>query len=578
MAGGTLSLDDFTGATTSKAFYAGLCASLKSERATFDSHWRELADVFVPTRARFLSTQRNQGGKRNQQIIDSTGRFAARTLASGLHAGLTSPARPWFTLSTADPELARYKPVKDWLQDVTDRMNAQFTDANLYNALPVLYMDLGIFGTGCMSMLEDTEDLFRCTVFPIGSYALGLDARGLANTFTREYELSVFQVVEQFGVMSGYRDIDWSRVSTTVRALWDKGQYQAPVPLTWVVVPNRRYRPEAIDAKHKRWFSCHFEMGDGADRRFLRESGFDSFPIVAPRWDITGDDTYGTDSPGMTALGDNRQLQGMEREKAKAIAKMVTPPLKGSVELRTAKVSAISGDITYVKDPNAVLGPIYETRLNLQDLHLSADAVRYRIQRAFYEDLFLMLAQSDARRGSQPITAREVEERHEEKLLALGPVLERLNDECLDRVVDRTFLLMERAGMIPEAPDEVQGQKLKVQYVSIMAQAQKMVGVSSLDRFVMATAPMLQVDPSLRHKIDGEKVIDGYQEMLGVDSRLVRSPEEFEQRVTAEQQMIQAQQQAEIARTVAQTGKDLAQTPAGQGSALDALVGAGAGA
>jgi len=53
--------------------------------------------------------------------------------------------------------------------------------------------------------------------------------------------------------------------------------------------------------------------------------------------------------------------------------------------------------------------------------------VENRIERSFYVDLFLMLANSDRRQ----ITAREIEERHEEKMLMLGPVLQRLNDELL---------------------------------------------------------------------------------------------------------------------------------------------------
>ena len=56
--------------------------------------------------------------------------------------------------------------------------------------------------------------------------------------------------------------------------------------------------------------------------------------------------------------------------------------------------------------------------------------------RAFFADLFLMLARTD---NVQPITAAEVAARQEEKLIALGPVLERTNDELLDPMVDRMF-------------------------------------------------------------------------------------------------------------------------------------------
>jgi hypothetical protein len=122
-----------------------------------------------------LASDRNRGDKRNQNIIDSTGRFAARTLASGLHAGLTSPARPWMKLTTPDPDLAEH----GRSQGMAARRHAAHADvfatSNLYNVLPLVYLDMGVFGTAAMSIVEDTRDLFRCYSYPIGSYALGLD-------------------------------------------------------------------------------------------------------------------------------------------------------------------------------------------------------------------------------------------------------------------------------------------------------------------------------------------------------------------------------------------------------------------
>ena len=93
-----------------------LKGSLLTIRSSFDAHWRDLADFVQPRRIRFFASDRNRGDKRNQNIIDSTARFAHRTLQSGLHAGLTSPARPWFKLTTPDPDLADFEPVKEWVR------------------------------------------------------------------------------------------------------------------------------------------------------------------------------------------------------------------------------------------------------------------------------------------------------------------------------------------------------------------------------------------------------------------------------------------------------------------------------
>lgn len=537
-----------------------LFSALRADRTTFDPHWRDLGDFLMPRRTRFWSGDRNKGDKRNQAIINSTGRLSARTLSSGLHAGLTSPARPWMKLTTPDSQLAALKPVKVWLTDVTQRMLTVFATSNLYNVLPLVYLDMGIFGTAAMSIMTDTRDLFRAYSYPLGSFVLGMDERGVASTFGRDFELSVLQVVRQFGLQRDGKTIDWSTISTTVKDAWDKSNYHQSVKLRWLVQTNPDADRQRLEAKYLPFASTYWEAGSN-ENKFLRESGFKTFPVMAPRWDITGEDSYGTACPGMDALGDVRQLQMMERRKGQAIAKMVDPPLVGPSALRTQKTSLIAGDITYNDTRDGELKPIHEVRLDLSHLEADIRGVEYRIQRAFFEDLFLMLARSDDSRGAQPITAREVEERHEEKLLALGPVLERTNDELLDPIVDRVYQMMEDAGLLPEPPRELAGVALKVEYISVLAQAQKLVGVVAQDRFLQSGAGLAQVAPEVLDKIDFNQVIDNYADQLGVDPRIVRTNEEANARVQQRAEQQQAAQDATNAAQVAKAARDAANTP-----------------
>lgn len=142
-------------------------AQLESERQSFEPHWRELSDYINPRGSRFLTSEVNRNDRRNTRIIDSTGTMAARTLASGMMSGITSPARPWFRLATPDPEMMDYGPVKLWLEAVQNRMNDMFNKSNLYQSLPQLYGSLGTYSTGAMAVLEDDEDIIRTMPFPI---------------------------------------------------------------------------------------------------------------------------------------------------------------------------------------------------------------------------------------------------------------------------------------------------------------------------------------------------------------------------------------------------------------------------
>jgi Bacteriophage head to tail connecting protein len=557
--------------------------TLKTERSSFDAHWSELAEFILPRRSRFSISDKNRGERRSQSIIDSQPTFAARTLQHGLHAGLTSPARPWFKLTTPDPDLAEYQSVKEWLHLVTSRMQTIFLKSNLYQVLPTLYADLGVFGTAAMGWLEDEDTLLRGYSYPVGSYVLGLDQRLRVTTFAREFRLTVAQVVTTFGVVEGTRDIDWSRLSDVVKDAWNRSEYETPVDVLWFVAPN--YAPDAQSLKASErlpWHSCYFEIGradesyanSGGKARYLRESGFRYFPVFAPRWDVTGEDTYGTSSPGIIALGDVKQLQMMQRRKGQAIEKAINPPLKAPPTIMQTKVSLLPGGVTYVDDPTGKgLSPVHEVRMEGLE-YLSADMAetRYRIDRAFYADLFLMLQQADALDTPQK-TAREIEERHEEKLLALGPVLERLNDELLDPLIDRTFSTMLDAGLIPQAPPELEGSELRVEYLSVMAQAQKLTGVAGLDRFMQSAVALAEVFPDVRHKVNAMEAMDEYGSMLGVSPRVVRPDDEAEQLRQAEAQAAAAAHQAEVAKTSGQAMQAMSQAPLRNGTtALDAAM------
>jgi hypothetical protein len=183
-----------------------------------------------------------------------------------------------------------------------------------------------------------------------------------------------------------------------------------------------------------------------------------------------------------------------------------------------------------------------------------------------------MLARSDAQRGSTPVTAREVEERHEEKLIALGPVLERTNDELLDPIVDRVYEMMDLAGLIPPPPEELQGVDLKVEYISILAQAQKLVGVVGQDRFMQSALSMVELFPSVRHKIKTNEVVDIYADLLGVDPKQIRSNDEADGLAAEEAKAQAAQAEAEQAKNMASAISQAGNTPMGGDTALSRLA------
>lgn len=562
-----------------------LRSQLKNERSSFDPQWRELSEYILPRRSRFLVTDRNRGERRNQKIINSTATLAARTLRSGMMGGITSPARPWFRLTTPDPGMSEFAPVKDWLSTVTTRMQTAFLRSNLYNALPIVYGDMGVFGSSCMFVEEDFDDVIRCYPFQVGSYMLATNSRLKVDVFMREFSMTVRQLIQMFGVRKESNgEPDWSKFSLQIKTLWDSGQTETWIDVVHAILPNQEYRNDRLQSNFKRYKSCYYEsgnMGGGTttnyltredDGRFLRESGYDIFPVLAPRWEVGGEDVYGTDCPGMTSIGDIKALQKMERRGAQGLDKVVNPAMVGPSSLRTSAATLIAGGITYLDERDGQKGfrPAHEVRLELDKLLMAENRHEYRIQRAFYEDLFLMLANED-RSG---VTAREVDEKHEEKLLALGPVLEQLNQDGLDPLIDLTFEVLNRQGAIPPPPKELEGQKLKVEYISIMAQAQKLAGISGLERFATFTANLVNItkDPTILDKVDTDELVDVYGDLTSIPPGIVRPDDEVEEIRAGRQKAQQAQAQAEMAANAAGAAKDLSETDMSGDNALTRLT------
>ncbi|CAB4133150.1 Head-to-tail connector protein, podovirus-type [uncultured Caudovirales phage] len=518
---------------------------LKSERASWWSHWKEISENLLPRSGRFFIQDRDKGYRRHNNIYDSTGTKALRVLAAGMMSGMTSPARPWFRLGTADPDMQNSAAVKIWLDQVTRTMLEIFQKSNTYRAFHQMYEELGAFGTAASIVLPDYSKVIHHYPLTTGEYCIATDYQGRVNTLYREFQKTVHELVAEFG---------YDKVSPAVRGMYDRGNLDQWITIVHAIEPRSDRDPRMLDSKNMAYASLYFEVG-GKQNQFLRESGFQEFPAIVPRWATAGGDIYGN-SPGMEALGDIKQLQHEQLRKAQGIDYQTKPPLQVPTSMKNRDIETLPGGISYVDvaGPNGGIQTAFEVNLDLSHLLADIQDVRGRIQGSFYADLFLMLAnQTDSR-----MTATEVAERHEEKLLMLGPVLERLQNEMLDPFIEMTFSRMLAAGVVPPPPPELQGQDLNVEFVSMLAQAQRAVGTNSIDRFVSTLGQIAQIKPDVLDKMDSDKWADIYSDMLGVDPQLVVPAEQVAlvRQARAEQQ--QKQQQMEQAQQGAMAVKNLA--------------------
>ena len=245
----------------------------------------------------------------------------------------------------------------------------------------------------------------------------------------------------------------------------------------------------------------------------------------------------------------------------------------GPSALRTVKASILPGDLTFVDERDGQKGfrPAHEIDPKIQELEGKQGQVRQRVKEAFFVDLFKSII-DDPR--LQRATATEIEAKREEKLMMLGPTLEQLNQDLLDPIIDITFAIMLRQGLIPEPPEELQGMELKVEYISIMAQAQKLIGVASIEKFLAFIIDLKNgsENPAVMDKVDLDQAIDTYGDALSVPPDLIRSDEDVAEIREARAKAQQAQAAVEAAAAAGAAAKDMAAADMSGDNALTRLV------
>jgi len=456
-----------------------------------------------------------------------------------------------------------------------------FQESNFYNSIGIAYFDLVIFGTAVMLIYEDFDNVIHCFNPCFGEYYVDNDGKMRPLVFYREFTLTTAQVVDQFGR---------ENVSDQVGRLYDEGKagLTREIIVAHAIEPNDQPDKYGVPRNFK-FRECYWEWGGSTSPQggisyapgFLRKRGFFEAPHITVRWDLVSNDAYGR-SPGMDALPDVKQLQQEVRRKAQAIDKSVNPPMVADIQLKNQPASLLPGGTTYLagmmQTGNAGFAPVYGNwRPGIAEISEDLNEIRQRIKTIFFNDLFQVISQFQTRSN---VSATEIDARRSEAMVMLGPVLERIQYELLDPIIDRTFSVMARAGVIPPPPPEIAGQNIDIEYVSMLLTAQLAAATSGIERTLQLAGGLVGVDPGVMDNLDLDFAVAKYSNLMNNDPRLIRSPDQLQKiRQQRQQEAAQAQQaqQAETASKLAAGGKALSETDIGGGqSPLSAIMGGGA--
>lgn len=537
--------------------------ALRTERDPHISNWQEITDYIRPTRGRYLYKS-SEESKKPTKLINNTPTMASQVLQAGLMSGVSSPAYAWFKLTYADPGLNTWGPGKVYIEARQRILYDIFARSNFYNQAQTAYGDAGDFGNMLMIMDADFNDVISCTIPSPGEYFIALGANGDVNTVYREYTRSVSQLVEEFG----------RKVSDSVWSLYSQGNYETRIKVITAIEMNFAQDPSGFGWMRAPFIAVTYEWGspDTPDKDFLEVRPYYSWPIPNLRWNLGSGNVYGS-GPGLTAYGDARALQTLERRKAQAIDKLVTPPLQGPSGLQNRPISHSPGGMTYVDMYTAGAGrpvqPLYEVSPHgITAISNEIKEHEHRIDVAYYRDLFLLLSYSDRRE----VTATEINAKHEEKLIALGPMLQRTHRDFLDNAVARADFLADEAGLYPPPPADLEGKTIRTRYISTLAYAQRAVSVGGIERMIGFTGNVGAINPDIWHKIDLDETVDEYADGVGAPARMIVPTRKAQAARAAAKAAEGAPAMAEAAETTTNAAKLASETDTTRPSLLNQIL------
>jgi len=538
--------------------------------------WCDLLRWGMPYKASWILSQ-TPGERKNQHIVDPTHVLALRSCVAGFLEGNTSSSRPWARIGTRDQERNDKYNNKAWLQHFTNRVMAYLSSSNFYNAAGIFYYDYHVVNTGA-HYFEELENGFHVHTLIPGSYYVLNDSRGTAVVLVREFCLNVKAVVDTYGIKNKDGKADWSNISPNVKKMYDDGNYGEMIDVVHIVYENPEYdykNPE--NPFNRKWLELTYEVGTGnktGSSSYGEGNGF-SEPMTDKGKDLflkrhtskrkpfvvgksTEEFEYGEKGPMIDSLGLVKSLNKKAIGKDQALEQILSPALQGPASLRKSYISHAPN--TFVPLDARSMGakqklePIFQINPAIGTLLQDVGDMRQMVDKIFYADFLLYLSRNPKTR-----TAAETNAIVEEQQRIIGPNLQSLNttynNPVLEWVMD--YVLFEDPYLEP-APEELQGQSLKPEYISVFAQAQRAADLPSIDRYVAMIGQVGQIDPRILQKINTDKLADLYEDRLYLPSGL-NNPQDKVEAMREQAQMDMKRQQAlqETLPAVAGAMKDM---------------------
>lgn len=515
-------------------------SQLQTMRATFATHWEEVAELVLPTsRNTFYYGNYNFPGlKKTDRQVDSSAALALERFGAILDSLLTPRNMMWHQLEASDPNIMKDRSARLWFEAVT-RILFKFRYSPIANFSAQnqnQYQSLGAFGTGNMFIDRyegvDGSRGLRYKHLPLGEMFLRENHQGLIDGFCRWFRLTPQQAVKQFG----------DACPEAIKNAAEQNQ-QMPFEFLHRVCPRDDYDPDRWDHRGKIFASYHICLTTSS---FLREGGYNSFPIASSRYIQTPGEVYGR-SPAMQVLPAIKTLNAEKRDFLvqghRAVAPVLLTVDDGITDFSMRPGALNKGGMS--SDGKPLIGTV-----PLGDIQVSKemmDEERSLIDSAFLVDLFKLLLDSDPKVYS----ATQVTEMMAQRGVLIAPTVGRQQSEYLGPLIDRELDLLADMRLLPPMPPilrEARGE-YHVVYTSPLARDMRAQEVAGAMRTVDMAIQVANAsgDASVFDRFNFDAIIKDSAAIQGMPESWLASDDDLNAKRQARAQAMERQQQTQEA-------------------------------
>jgi hypothetical protein len=531
--------------------------------------FKDVRDFVYPYLGYFEGEEYNKGTRPDDEMLRTMNIEYANILAAGMQWGITSPTRPWVEYSLDNNDLMQDPDVLEWLAARRKIVLDVFARSNFYPSNHQFYLELGVFNTAAMLIEDDDDTVINCRTFTCGEFAIGLDKKGMPNSFARNIQMTTYQIIEQFGT---------DNVPAAVERDYENKNFHNIHDVKHLICPNKNHDPSKIDTLSMK-FTDYYWMEGQKEGEYLRKSGFNEFPVMIERWQTKGNNIYGY-GPGIWSLGDAKQTQLMWRNMDTAVELMTKPPVQAPSDImKNGGINMLPAAINYYNamgGSDGSIKPLFNVNMNLEASLTMSQAVEDCVKKHFKTEVFQLISEINQGKGTR--TAREVIELTAEKMSQMGPLLDRLQTGYFQQLFNRVDSICVRKNIFPPPPPvllQYGGMNIQVKYVSVLSQAQQQYQITPIIDSVtniISIANTAQL-PEVLDNVDLDDVARNLMTLNGAPATMQVSKQKV-----AELRQARAQQQAQMnaaqmGMSAAQGAKTLSQADTSGDNALTQLLG-----